>query len=258
MFTPSACRFVPAFGLVSAFLLTALLGACSIFSQRPATPISEVVNLSKGGQSDRVIDRINASKTAYALRGSDFGKLADAGVPDKVLDYLQQSFYNDVDLLTRYWVLGESLGGGNTYYPQPVDLSTLSAGGNGMADAENIGRYSDFSKPAGLPNWVTALPGRMNALAITVDQVAQMVKEGKSADTAIAEIDNSRVHDYITTTGISHISTHYAVGLTGSALAQLHKDRVPDPVLDALQRKYLAEFIEFNRFRYQSWGKGNR
>jgi len=48
---------------------------------RPVSPISDVVALSKGGQPERVIDRIESSKTTYALRGSDFAKLADAGVP---------------------------------------------------------------------------------------------------------------------------------------------------------------------------------
>ncbi|HEV8646403.1 MAG TPA: hypothetical protein VGR01_12640, partial [Burkholderiales bacterium] len=93
-----------------------VLGACSILSPRPVTPISEVVNLSKGGPPERVVNRIRTARTTYALRGSDFGKLADAGVQPKVLDHLQQSFYDDVDLLTRYWVLGESPGGCTSCY----------------------------------------------------------------------------------------------------------------------------------------------
>jgi hypothetical protein len=40
-------------------------------------------------------------------------------------------------------------------------------------------------------------------------------------------------------------------------LAQLHATGVPDPALDALQKKALAEFIEFHRQRYQSSGKGS-
>jgi hypothetical protein len=123
---------------VAAFAL--LLGACSVMTPRPATPISEVVTLSKGGQPEQVINRIGSSKTTYALRGSDFAKLADTGVPSKVLDYLQQTFVNDVDLLTRYWVLGESLGGCVSCYPQPLDLANLASGGNGMADARDVAR----------------------------------------------------------------------------------------------------------------------
>src|SRR5882724_10433289 len=142
MFASHRSRRVLSRFSLAAFVL--LLGACSVMTPRPVSPISDVVALSKGGQPERVIDRLTSSKTTYALRGSDFGKLADAGVPPKVLDALQQTFANDVDLLTRYWVLGESLGGCASCYPQPVDLSDLAGGGNGMADARDVARYSTF------------------------------------------------------------------------------------------------------------------
>jgi hypothetical protein len=233
-----------------------LLGACSAMTPRPVTPISEVVTLSKGGQPEQVINRISSSKTTYALRGSDFRKLAEAGVPPKVLDYLQQSFVNDVDLLTRYWVLGESLGGCVSCYPQPVDLASLASGGNGMADADNITRYYSYGKPQGLPDWVTAFPGKINAPGLTIGEIERLVKEGTPGADIAARIRASRLYDIIGTQGISKVSTHYVAGLSGSELAQLHKDGASDEVADALQQKFLAEFIEFDRIRYQSWGKG--
>src|SRR5690349_2182731 len=118
-----------------------LLG-CAGVSQRPVTPISEVVQAASTGQPAQAIERAKSTRTTYALKGSDFGKLADAGVPDEVLDYLQQSWYDDVDILTRYWVLGEGLGNCNRCYPQPLDLDSLAAGGNGMGDASNLGRIT--------------------------------------------------------------------------------------------------------------------
>ncbi len=252
----------PCIRKTAAFLLALsavfVLGACSVLSPRPVTPISEVVNWSRAGPPEKVVSRIRASRTTYALRGSDFGKLADAGVPPKVLDHLQQSFYNEVDLLTRYWVLGESLGGCTSCYPQPVDLSTLARDGNGMADPGKTFSYTTFYRPQGLPDWITAVPGKTGAPGITLDRVAQMVRDGKPASAVVAEINSSRMHDFIDTSGgISNISTHFTVGLSGSELAQLHADGVPDPVLDALQKKALAEFIEFHRLRYMSWGKGS-
>ncbi len=238
---------------VSSALL--MLGACSVMKPRPLTPISEVVNACKSG-AQRAVQLSRKSKTSYALRGSDFGKLADAGCAPEVLDQLQQSFYNDVDLLTRYWVTGESLGGCSSCYPQPVDLSSLGTGGNGMGNGSNLDRTSDFSRPAGLPAWITAYPGSPGGTAITVDQAAQMLKDGKSADEVAATIENSRVHDYLDLSGITNISTHFKPALTGSELANRQKEGMPDAVLDALQRKHLAEFIDFLRVRYQSWGKG--
>lgn len=239
----------------AAAALVALAG-CSIFTPRPVTPISEVVEASKSG-ADRAIERANSTRTSYALRGSDFGKLAQAGVQDKVLDHLQQTLYNDVDLLTRYWVLGETLGGCDRCYPQPVDLGTLGNGGNGMADGHDLGHRSTFAKPQGLPDWMTAFPGPANGPAITVAEIEQLVKQGRPADEVVAQIEGSRAHDYIDHQAFTKVSTHFIAGLTGSELATLHRDGVPDPVLDALQRKYLAEFIEFNRVRYQNWGKGS-
>jgi hypothetical protein len=244
--------------LLPAVAASLLLSACSTFSPRPVTPISEIVTLCKAGQPERAIERLRSSKTTYALRGSDFGKLADAGCQSTVLDELQQVFYNDVDLLTRYWVLGESLGGCASCYPQPVDLSTLDQNGGGMADPGNTFMYTTFSRPHGLPDWVTAVPGRIGATAITVEQITQLVKDGKPEGEIVATIENARFHDFIETSGgISKISTHLTVGLRGSELAQLHADGAPDPALDALQKKALAEFIEFHRLRYQSLGKGS-
>ena len=233
------------------------LCACSIMTPRPVTPISEIVTLGKGSPPERAVDRLTSSKTTYALRGSDFGKLSDAGVAPKVLDALQQTFVNDVDLLTRYWVLGESLGGCVSCYPQPVDLSNLASGGDGMADARDVARYASFSKPQGLPDWVTAIPGGVTAPGLTIGQVEGMVKTGTPGSEIAARIRAARLHDIIGTAGLTHISTHYVAGLSGSELAQLHKDGANDEVLDALQRKFLAEYIEFSRIRYQSWGKGS-
>lgn len=233
------------------------LCACSVMTPRPVTPISEIVTLGKGSPPERAVDRLTSSKTTYALRGSDFGKLADAGVAPKVLDALQQTFVNDVDLLTRYWVLGESLGGCVSCYPQPVDLSSLAAGGNGMADARDVARYASFSKPQGLPDWVTAIPGGAMAPGLTIGEVEGMVKAGTPGSEIAARIRASRLHDIIGTAGPTQISTHYIAGLSGSELAQLHKDGASDEALDALQQKFLAEVIDFARIRYESWGKGS-
>jgi hypothetical protein len=248
-------RSIAGFSLAACALL---MSACSVLTPRPATPISEVVTLGKSSRPEQVIDRIGHSKTTYALRGSDFGKLADAGVAPPVLDYLQQAFVDDVDLLTRYWVLGESLGGCTSCYPQPVDLATLTSGGNGMADARGLGRVTSFSKPQGLPDWVSANPGSFNAPALTVEEIEQLVKQGTPGAGLAARIDASRLHDIIGTRGITQISTHHVAGLSGSQLAQLHQEGASDEVLDALQRKFLAEYIDFARIRYENLGKGSR
>lgn len=234
-----------------------LLGACSVMTPRPVTPIGDVVSLSRGSSPDRALERISTSKTTYALRGSDFGKLADAGVPPPVLDALQQSFVNDVDLLTRYWVLGESLGGCSVCYPQPVDLANLASGGNGMGDASKVAQFTTYAKPLGLPDWVTAIPGGATAPGMTVAEIEKLVKDGTPGPDLAARIRASRLHDVIGNGGLTKLSTHLLAGLSGSELARLRQDGASDEVVDALQQKYLAEYIDFARIRYENWGKGS-
>ena len=144
--------------------LLVVLGGCSVFAPRQVTPIADVVSMSSNNLSnEQVLTRVRGARTTYALKGSDFAELSRRGVADAVLDELQQSFVGDVDRLTRFWVLGESLGGCNQCYPQPVNLAMLDSGGNGMADTGDVGRIADFSRPAGIPDWVPATPGSPTA-----------------------------------------------------------------------------------------------
>jgi hypothetical protein len=234
------------------------MGGCSVFTPRPVTPISEVVSLSAGDMnSDQVVSRVRGARTTYALKGSDFAELSRRGVTDAVLDELQQSLVADVDRLTRFWVLGESLGGCNQCYPQPVNLAMLDSGGSGMTDAGNAGRVADFSRPAGIPDWVPASPGRPGAPLISTADVLQMAKGGADGAQIGARIRDSRLDGIIANNGLRNISTQYSAGLKGSELAALSNQGVPAEALDALQAKFLAEYIEFARLRYQSWGKGS-
>src|SRR5215831_139319 len=124
-----------------AWLMVVFAGCAALYTPRPLLPIGEVVQMSKSGAPpEQVIQRIRASGTTYALRGSDFAKLKADGVPDPVLDYLQQSFVDHVDLLTRYWVTGENLGGCTFCYPQPVDVDALQSG-YGTVPAPSPTRY---------------------------------------------------------------------------------------------------------------------
>ena len=221
-------------------------------------PISEVVKLSKADTlPELVIAKLRSTRSVYAPRGSDFGKLADLGVKPPVLDFIQVKFVGDVELLTRYYVLGESLGGCIYCFPQPLDLANLASGGNGMSPDLPTGNYTYGGRPPGVPAWVPASPGLAfdQAPAITVDEIAKRAKEGMPAEELAQPIRSSRVEGLIAQGGLT-LGTMSSVGLSGSALAALHQEGVPDVVLDALQEQYLAQFVEYQRLRYQNWGKG--
>ena len=240
------------------FILLLALGGCATLSAQPKPmPIDEVVNLSKSGTPPPlIIQRIRESRTTYALRGADFAKLKADGVPDAVLDYLQQSFVDDLDLQTRYWVTGEaSLGGCSWCYPQPVDVDNLQSG-YGTVPATPPGRY-EAGRPTGTPDWVPYPQHPPVGPAISVSDIERMSKEGVPAADIIERIEHSPLTNVIGVGGTFTVRTQPAAGLSGSLLGLLHEQGVAYPVLDALQGQFLSQFIEVERLRYQNIGQGS-
>jgi hypothetical protein len=237
------------------FILPALASPAVLHAARQPLPIAEVVNLSKSGTPpDQVIQRLKTSRTTFALRGSDFTKLKALGVPDRVLDYLQQAFVDDLDQLTRYWMLGESLGGCSFCYPQPVDLNTMQSG-YGRVKATRPGRYT-LSKPPGTPDWVPFPPSASTGAPLSVEQIVEIARRGTPEARLVQRIRTAQLTDVIGVSGSTGIRTHPAAGLGGAELAGLKERGVPNRALDALQGRFLAMFIETERLRYQNLGKG--
>jgi len=240
--------------LAAALLALPTLGFAASGPRHPM-PIAEVVSLSSSGAPpEQIIQRIQASATTYALRGSDFAKLKAAGVPDPVLDYLQQSFVDHIDLLTRYWVLGGNLGGCGFCYPQPVDLDTMQSG-YAHVRATPPTRYV-LSRPPGTPDWVPYPPSHLEGAPLSVDQIVAMANRGIPEGEVVRRIHSARLTHVVGIGGTGVVHTHPVAGLGGAELAGLKQRGVPEPALDALQGQFLAQFIETERLRYQSRGKG--
>jgi hypothetical protein len=231
--------------------VAALSGAATSAPASPL-PISEVVKMSESGALPRdVIQRIRASQTSFALRGSDFGKLKAAGVSDEVLDYLQQSFVSDVDRLTRYSVIGPRLGGCSYCYPQPVDLDRMVSG-YGVASSEVPGRHRP-GLPAGVPDWVLPGLGGGAANRVSVSAVVDMSKRGVPDSQIIDLLRRSRLEDVTGVGGFNVAREFLVAGPSGSQLARWRGEGVSDAVLDAIQGRFLAQFVELDRLRYQNW-----
>jgi len=239
-----------------ALAMALMLSACaSLYTPRTPMPIAEVVDLGKSNAAPAdVIQRVRASGTTYQLRGSDFAKLKAKGVSDPVLDFLQQSLVNDMDFLTRYWVLGESLGGCSFCYPQPVDVDTLKSG-FGVVPSSPPGYYQ-AGKPPGTPDWVPSTLNAPSAGRLSVTDVEKMVKNGVPEGQIVERVNNSHLDGLVSSAGALSIRTQPTAGLTGSGFARLHDEGAGYPVLDALQAQFLRQFIEQERLRYQNWGKG--
>jgi hypothetical protein len=236
-------------------ILLLLSGCAALYTPRQPMPIADVVELSKSKASpDEMIQRIRASGTTYQLRGSDFAKLKAQGVPDPVLDFLQQSLVNDIDFLTRYWVTGESLGACSFCYPQPLDVDKLQSG-FGVVPSSPPGYYQ-ASKPPGAPDWVPPPLTVASGGRIAISDVQKMIRDGVPEAQIVERINNSRLDGIVASTGVLTIHTQPIAGLTGSQLARLHDEGAGYAVLDALQARFLSQFIEQQRMRYLNWGHG--
>ena len=223
-----------------------LLAGCA--SHKPL-PFGDVVTRTEKGQStEQIVHAIRTSRTSYALRGSAFGRLKDAGMNDQLLDYLQQAFINDVDMLTRYWTQGESVGGGVDFVPQQVNLTSLDA----PQQYPTRTSYSGFG-PQGMPDWYMPFTPALDSFS--VEQITELTRQGKSEQELLEFVRTRRLEEVIGLEGLtSNIRTHPIAGLSGSTLARLHKEGIADAVLDEIQVRFLGQFVEFQRLRYQNLG----
>jgi hypothetical protein len=238
--------------IVSMALAITLFTGCSMFGPRSVAPISDITTAAETGRSSgEILSTMRTARTTYALRGSDFAKLAERDVPEPVLDDLQQRFFGDVDWLTRRWVTERIAGGPTAFYPQPVDLDNLDRGGNGMAPTTNVGRTSHTDRPPGVPDWVPARPASPFAQKISVNDVVNMTEQGDPTPQIIATILNSHIYPLYADPG-AVVSRTRTGAITGSTYASLAGQGVAPEVLDALQQAYLADHVEQTRMRW--WG----
>lgn len=73
----------------------ALLGGCASMgaSRPPAPTIEEIVQWSNEKMAaEAIIDRMKAARAVYRLSASELAELRSRGVPDKVIDYMQQTY----------------------------------------------------------------------------------------------------------------------------------------------------------------------
>ena len=240
-------RYLPSFALLLA-VCTAPVGA----ALPEPLPIAKVVEMSRAGADAGAVNaEVKRRRTTYALRGSDFGKLAEAGVGPAVLDHLQQSFVSDVDRLVRMWSEGASYGRCDRCYPWEVDLGSLPdvAGIRQVTPSLRVG----FGKPLGLPGWYR--PVRPSREFLGVDDIQQMLKDGRRAEDVVEVLGRARLKDVIGVAGVTNFGAGIPAGVSGSRFAQLRKAGMPDVVLDEIQSRYLAEVVEHLRFRYMGIGR---
>jgi len=77
--------------------LVALLGACAGAQRRPPPSLEQVVEMSKAGKpAEEIIRELQETRAIYPLTGSQIARLHEQGVPDTVLDYMQNVYMDRV------------------------------------------------------------------------------------------------------------------------------------------------------------------
>ncbi|MEJ2368796.1 MAG: hypothetical protein P8Z49_10730 [Acidobacteriota bacterium] len=74
-----------------------LAGCAGMNEPRPTVPgpvtVAQIVKMSKDGvPAQQIIDKMRRSRTVYRLKASELAKLKQEGVPDAVIDYMQQTY----------------------------------------------------------------------------------------------------------------------------------------------------------------------
>lgn len=76
-----------------------LLGSCATTGVNKSAPltVTEVLKMSKDKvPPDEIIKKMRESGTVYRLEASELAKLHEEGVPDPVINYMQESYLNAV------------------------------------------------------------------------------------------------------------------------------------------------------------------
>ena len=73
-----------------------LLSGCASPPSKPQVTVDQVVAMAKDGvASDAVIEKMRDSKSVYPLSASKLLELKHEGVPDEVLDYMEQTYLTE-------------------------------------------------------------------------------------------------------------------------------------------------------------------
>ncbi len=83
-------------GLLAGLLILVLAG-CAGMDRRPPPSLEQVVEMSRAGTPpEEIIRELQATRAVYPLTGSQIARLHEQGVPDTVLDYMQNVYMDQV------------------------------------------------------------------------------------------------------------------------------------------------------------------
>lgn len=75
------------------------LGSCASVRSNGISKVTvpEIIEMTKAGASDQeIINEIEQSKTVYKLDGNAYARLRQIGVSDNVINYMQETYTNEI------------------------------------------------------------------------------------------------------------------------------------------------------------------
>lgn len=93
-----------------------LLAGCASLHRPPPPSLDQVVEMGRAGMPpDEIVRRLEESRAVYPLSGSQIARLHEQGVPDAVLDYLQEAYVGHTRRQERARQ-GDGVSAWNCYY----------------------------------------------------------------------------------------------------------------------------------------------
>ncbi len=78
-------------------LCLSLLGSCAGMQRRPPPSIDQIVEMAKAGKpAEDIVRELQETRAVYPLTASQIVKLHDQGVPEAVLDYMQNAYADSI------------------------------------------------------------------------------------------------------------------------------------------------------------------
>ena len=88
--------------LAAIFLGLIVLSGCAGMQRRPPPSVEQIVEMATAGKpAEEIIRELQESRAVYPLTASQIVKLHDQGVPETVLDYMQNAYAESIRLDTR-------------------------------------------------------------------------------------------------------------------------------------------------------------
>jgi hypothetical protein len=83
--------------LAAIFLGLVLLSGCAGPQRRPPPSVEQIVEMARAGKpAEEIVRELQETRAVYALTASQIVRLHEQGVPDSVLDYMQNAYAESI------------------------------------------------------------------------------------------------------------------------------------------------------------------